>query len=92
MTIAETLALVKQHRQELLVDKSKMSSSKRQKISAPDERLSSKGIGVLGIVMLVGILCLLVIGDAPVLIRHFKTCLRNVWILKQDGITRRRQQ
>ena len=85
MTVADTLEAVKQLKQELLVDKTKLSSTKRKKISAPDERPSSKGIGVLGIVMLTGVLCMLVIVDAPVLVRDMKTLLQNVGILKHNA-------
>ena len=83
MTVAETLEAVKQLKQELAVDISELSSTIRKKISAPDERPSSKGIGALGIVMLTGILCMLVAADASVLVRDFKNGFRNLGILKE---------
>ena len=55
----------------------------RKKTSAPDDRPSSNGLGVLGIVMLTGILCMLVVADASVLVRDMKTLLNNIGILKQ---------
>ena len=84
MTVAETLKVVKQIKQELMVDKSELSSTKRKKISAPDERPSSRGLGALGIVVLISILCMLIIGDAHAFGRDFTNCLRNVRIFKQD--------
>ena len=84
MTVAETFEAVKQLQKDLLVDKAELSSFKRKKISAADERSSSKGIGALGIVTLIGVLCMLLISDSPVLVRDFKNLLQNIGIRKED--------
>ena len=81
ITTAQLMEVVKQLKQELAVDKSELSSTKRKKISTPDERSLSKGMGVFGIVMLSGMLCLLVVADSDVLVRDMKTFLRNIGIL-----------
>ena len=83
ITTVQLMEAVKQLKQELAVDKSELSSTIRKKTSAPDERPSSKGLGVLGIVMLTGIGCMLVAADARVLVRDFKNCFRNLGILKE---------
>jgi hypothetical protein len=58
---------------ELEVEKTKLSSTIRQKTSAPDDRKSAQGMGmVLGIGVIIFILSIIILSDIPVLYRHVR--------------------
>ncbi|XP_050397117.1 uncharacterized protein LOC126815488 [Patella vulgata] len=58
---------------ELKIDKSKMSSVIRKKVSQKDERTSSATIGYFGLIFFILPLALIIISDAPKLIEHLAT-------------------
>ena len=63
---------LQQIRQNLTIDKTDTSAYMRTKISAPDDRMSSKSMGILGIILLTSVLMLVVGSD---LLNAFKNSL-----------------
>ncbi|XP_050396179.1 mucin-2 [Patella vulgata] len=62
---------------ELTLDKSKMSSVIRKKVSQKDERPSSATIGYFGLIFAVLPFTLIIISDIPKLIKHLKRIMRS---------------
>lgn len=67
--------LVKQLNTELIVDKKKTSLYKRKLSCASDDRLSSRNIGVFGVVILVFCLCVIISMDMPRLKQVLYFCM-----------------
>ncbi|KAK3090882.1 hypothetical protein FSP39_015452 [Pinctada imbricata] len=78
LSVEQKAEILENHVKELKVDKKKLSSSIRKKISAPDNRPSSTAFGGLGILMITLAVAILVFFDATTLKNHFIMFYHNV--------------
>lgn len=61
----------------LTIDKTTLSSYKNARISAPDSRLSARGIGSVAAALLSTLVVVLLISDLPLVILHLKLMKAN---------------
>ncbi|OWF45584.1 hypothetical protein KP79_PYT21063 [Mizuhopecten yessoensis] len=64
---------------ELSVNKSTLSSTRRKKQSAYDGRTSAKGIGIIGVTLLCGVVVFIVVLDMPNLVAQFRVVRQNLF-------------
>ena len=76
--------LAKELKDELTVDQSSLSKRRNEKISAPDQRTSSRMTGFSGLFVLVVVMALIVLSDINVLFRC-PCCLRKVEVKEMRG-------
>ncbi|XP_061184136.1 uncharacterized protein LOC133192188 [Saccostrea echinata] len=71
-TDAELQAWIQQVKNELILNKKKLSSNARKKISASDPRASSQTIGSFGAIVIVTVIGIIVIPDIPLILKQIK--------------------
>ncbi|KAK3101286.1 hypothetical protein FSP39_002408 [Pinctada imbricata] len=76
-------------RKVLTIDKSNLSSTKRRKISASDDRKSARGIGFVGLTILCIVMGLIVLMDLPLLLSHVTILCRGTFGLAVEFARRR---
>lgn len=69
---------IKQLVRELTIDKTTLSSYRNTKISADDQRVSSRGIGSGAAIILVTLVLLLVLSDTPLVVTQLKLLKQNI--------------
>jgi hypothetical protein len=70
---------IKEIKRELTIKKIHLSSYRRRKTSAGDERISAKGIGLLGATILCSVASFVVIMDFPTLTHQMAALWRNAY-------------
>lgn len=78
ITNAELQAKIEQIKTELTVDKKKTSSYKRKLTSAPDNRVSARSIGYVGVIILSIVVGLLVCIDISTLAKDTKSFFQRI--------------
>ena len=66
-------------RKELTLDKTILSSTRRKRESANDDRMSAKGIGIVGACILCTVVLLIVLMDAPTIVSNIVLIWRNIF-------------
>lgn len=84
-TIIKLQEKMKMVREDLLIDKRSLSAYRRRKTSADDDRMSSKGIGMLGVCVLCAFAAVIFIMDFNTLTHHGTILLRKIIRLKDRG-------
>ena len=75
-------------RKKLTIDRTILSSTIRKRESASDDRMSAKGIGIVGVIILCTVMGLIALMDVPVIVTSLLMAWRSVFRKRSVGCGR----